>query len=300
MRISWYPVIDVLKTTSPVASPGRAERAPSNVVPSASARMARFIIDPPCPPRGRSARPRWSWAQRPARRFPFHGVFRLFEWSRAGSTIHSAVGVEDRDVRRGARRRACPPARPKARAGPAVSASTRRRSASAPCPDEREADGEGGLEPDDRRSARRRTRASFSTAECGAWSVAMASRVPSASPSRQRLHVLGRAERRVHLEVGRVAGRGDVLVGEREVVRRHLGGDREPAPLRLADGAHRAPRGDVAMWRRPPVSSRSARSRSDHDVLGGAGIPFRPRRVAVAPSCMTPLPDEAAGPPRGP
>jgi len=57
VRISWYPVIEVLKTTSPDASPVAPSEVPSKVVPSASARMA-FFIDPPCPPRGRSCRPR--------------------------------------------------------------------------------------------------------------------------------------------------------------------------------------------------------------------------------------------------
>jgi hypothetical protein len=39
--------MDVLKTTSPAASPAEPNECPSNVVPSASARIARFVIAPP-------------------------------------------------------------------------------------------------------------------------------------------------------------------------------------------------------------------------------------------------------------
>ena len=58
---------------------------------------------------------------------------------------------------------------------------------------------------------------SFSTGECGAWSVAMASMVPSASALAQRLDVGGAAQRRVALGGGVVVRAG--LVGQRQVVR---------------------------------------------------------------------------------
>ena len=74
---------------------------------------------------------------------------------------------------------------------------------------------------------------SFASVGCGAWSVAMASMVPSARPRLDRLDVGVGPQRRVHLE-DRVEGRARG-VGEREVVRRGLRGDGQPARL---GGAH--------------------------------------------------------------
>jgi hypothetical protein len=81
---------------------------------------------------------------------------------------------------------------------------------------------------------------SFSTGACGAWSVATQSRVPSARPLDERVDVGLLAQRGVDL-AGRVVPEHG-LRGEREVVRRHLGGDVEALGLR---GAHEgdAPRG---------------------------------------------------------
>ena len=84
---------------------------------------------------------------------------------------------------------------------------------------------------------------SFSTGECGAWSVATASMVPSASASRSAATSARRAQRRVALGRRVVAGAG--LVGQRQVVRRHLAGDGQPAPLGLAHQAHRIGAADV-------------------------------------------------------
>ena len=93
------------------------------------------------------------------------------------------------------------------------------------------------------RAPPRRARSPSRATPWGAWSVAMQSMVPSASARAQRLDVLGLAQRRVHLAGGVVAEQR--LVGEQEVVRRHLGGDGDAARLRLAQDAHRAQRRDV-------------------------------------------------------
>ena len=87
------------------------------------------------PPRHRSdLSPPWTirppttvYVQRPTSRFPFQGVLRLLEWSRAGSTTHSAAGSRTATsaTAPGAR---VPAARPQARAGPTESGSTTRRS----------------------------------------------------------------------------------------------------------------------------------------------------------------------------
>ncbi len=68
----------------------------------------------------------------------------------------------------------------------------------------------------------------FSWAACGAWSVAMASTVPSASAT-TIASVRRRAQRRIHLKVGVVFA--DVLVDQREVVRRDFARHSRPRPL---------------------------------------------------------------------
>ena len=85
---------------------------------------------------------------------------------------------------------------------------------------------------------------SLSSCGCGAWSVATASMVPSASACAQRLDVRGGAQRRVDL-VDRVVALHQVL-GEDQVVRGDLGGHRVALGLGRADQLHRAGRGDVA------------------------------------------------------
>jgi hypothetical protein len=44
VRTSWYPVIAVVKTASPVVTPRAPKGRPSNVVPSASTRYARSVF----------------------------------------------------------------------------------------------------------------------------------------------------------------------------------------------------------------------------------------------------------------
>ena len=70
----------------------------------------------------------------------------------------------------------------------------------------------------------------------------------------ERLAIRRRAQRRLHLGVGREAGLGHRLVGEQEVVRRHLAGGRQPAPL---GGAHQV---------------EGARGRQVRDVVAPAGL----------------------------
>ena len=85
---------------------------------------------------------------------------------------------------------------------------------------------------------------SFSSAWCGAWSVAMHSIVPSRSASISAWRSALAAQRRVHLEAARVEA-ADLLVGEAEVVRAGLGADLHPGGLGGADDLDRLRRGEV-------------------------------------------------------
>ena len=82
----------------------------------------------------------------------------------------------------------------------------------------------------------------------------------------QRLPVVVRAERRVHLHV-RVE-RANGLVGEDEVVRRHLGGRLDPARVRRAQRVDRLPRGEVHQVQRPLLVAREREVALDHRALG--------------------------------
>ena len=119
----------------------------------------------------------------------------------------------------------------------------------------------------------------FSSAWCGAWSVAMTSTLPSAMPAQHRVAVAGLAQRRVHLGVGVVGHRRrQQLVGQREVMRRHLAGHLHAAALALA---HR-------LERRPRAHVRDVDVAADHlgdedvaaggDRLGDAGDALQPER----------------------
>ena len=157
----------------------------------------------------------------------------------------------------------------------------------------------------------------LSTSVCGAWSVATASAVPSSSATRQAAASTGAAQRRVDARrrssrappssapsrprvarravvverIPRPAPRaGDPLVGQREVVRRDVAGDRQAARLRVADQLERRGRGDMRqvepragdVARRPRRGSRSpARPRLDS---AAPGQPRSPRIVATSPS----------------
>ena len=157
--------------------------------------------------------------------------------------------------------------------------------------------GRGPVEMGDRHAERRsRDRASREAlrragAPCprgcaGAWSVAIASIVPSARPMRHRLDVGHRTQRRVDL-VQRVVG-GESLVGEAEVVRRRLGGDRQAVGFGPAHELDAAGRREVQQVDPGPGEAHQL------DVAHGPsaprprdGQPGRPRRLQHSPSCIT-------------
>ena len=105
----------------------------------------------------------------------------------------------------------------------------------------------------------------LSTSVCGAWSVAIASTVPSRSAARQAAASSGGPERRVHPQGTRVRRRderlvrprvaaglprpatrpGDPLVGQREVMGRDVAGDRQAGRLGAADEIQRRARRQV-------------------------------------------------------
>ncbi len=108
---------------------------------------------------------------------------------------------------------------------------------------------------------------SLSCRACGAWSVATASMVPSASAVAQRVDVLVGPQRRVDLEDRVVAG--EQVGGEHQVVRRHLGGDVDALRLGPADHLDRA--GGARRGRRAPgcrCAGRASTSRATIDLLG--------------------------------
>ena len=111
-------------------------------------------------------------------------------------------------------------------------------------------------------------------------------------PLAQRLHVLGRAQRRIHLEVRIVVARRDVLVGEGQVVGRHLRGDREAAPPGLAQGADAAGRGDVAEVEAPAGQLEQGEVAKHHDVLGLGRDPLQPQPGGRGSLVHDPLADE--------
>ena len=108
---------------------------------------------------------------------------------------------------------------------------------------------------------------SLASGACGAWSVATASMVPSAEPAQHGGHVGVGAQRRVDLE-DRVVAR-DRGVGEQQVVRRHLGGHRQPLGLGPPHQLDRAGRRQVQEVHRAPRSAGPA---------PGRGPPSPPRR----------------------
>ena len=80
------------------------------------------------------------------------------------------------------------------------------------------------------------------------------------------------AQRRVHLGV-RVVGLAGVI-GEREVVRRHLGGDADPLLFGAPDQLHRPARRHVAQVDVPAGELRQQDIALHHDFLGGRGDPL--------------------------
>ena len=230
----------------------------------------------------------------PLHRQPPNGVLRDFEWKRAGSTVQRRVGIDDRDVGDGAdreaarrRRRGCAPGW---RSCAATSVPMGSCDLRAP-----------GARPAAARSRGRRCRwrrgrtrrpSRRGGAARGRWRWRRC--VPSRRPCAHRVDVALRAQRRVHLGVGVVAVDG--VLGEREVVRRRLGGHREAARLGARAPARRAPAVlRCAMCRRPPVRSSERDVARDHRLLGGGrdALEAEAERRS-APSCITPSPASAA------
>jgi len=125
---------------------------------------------------------------------------------------------------------------------------------------------------------------SFNAGSCGAWSVAIASTVPSAKPSEQRFAIFARRQRRIHLEFRIVL---HVLVDQREMMRRDFAGDAQPARFRPANLSSDALAERCATCSRAPVNSRAATSRADADGFRRRWHPSQPSRVEVTPSRIT-------------
>ena len=128
---------------------------------------------------------------------------------------------------------------------------------------------------------------SFSCRACGAWSVAMHEIAPRRRRVAERLAVLARSQRRVHLRV-RVE-RADCLLGEHEVMRRDLGG-RADAGCR---GRGRALRTDsraerCIRWRGRPSAPASERSRSTITLSAVDGYGPRPELRGHRPFVRVP------------
>ena len=95
----------------------------------------------------------------------------------------------------------------------------------------------------------------------------MASIVPSASPA--LIAAMSAAVRSGGLTLNTGVVPGEQLVGEREVVRRGLGGDRQPVGLGGADQLDAAaPSTGAAGGSRAPVSRRQLDVAVDHQLLG--------------------------------
>ncbi len=117
--------------------------------------------------------------------------------------------------------------------------------------------------------------------------------VPSASASRQRLHVALAAQRRRHLHVRVVVAHR--LVGQHEVVRRHLGGDADAARAGVAHQPHGARGRDVGdvQMRRPSARRAGCRGPPSRPRRR-TGWPGRPSSVETRPSFITPVVGEVA------
>ncbi len=109
----------------------------------------------------------------------------------------------------------------------------------------------------------------FSCSACGAWSVATQSITPSASAWRSASASDGLAQRRVD-PVAAVVG-GQPAVVEQQVVRRHLGGDRNALLLGPSDDLDGAGGGGVADVHPGPGVAGQQRVAGDDGLLGGAG-----------------------------
>ena len=227
---------------------------------------------------------RRSWPATPPRSCqPSNGVFLDFDRSaaalivtlRSGARIVTSAGDPSASV---------PPGTPRMRAGFTDSSSTIRDSVIRPvCTSRSNTIGTAVSSPTIPNGARSNSTI-FSSAWCGAWSVAMASTLPSARPSSIASRSAALAQRRVHLHVGVVLHRlAEGLVSEREVVRRDLAGHAHAARLAVAHRAQRLARAHVrdVDARAGELGERDVAL--DHQRLGRAWDAAQPeRRGAVA------------------
>src|SRR5207245_4373665 len=118
----------------------------------------------------------------PLRVHPANGVLRPLLWNRAGSTLR--VRSRSRTVTSaGERGASVPPGRPKTRAGPVEKTATRRVSGMRPGPTRRSRHRLTAVSRPTTPNAASSYSTFLSSTVCGAWSVAMASIVPSRSAS---------------------------------------------------------------------------------------------------------------------
>ena len=189
--------------------------------------------------RGRRAVPsKIVWRTRPRSGVPTYGVLRLLLARRAGTTSHSSVRVEHGEVGRLARPRS---AGRDGRPTPAIAAGFHDSAAimSASGMSRWASDTPSDVSSPSIPGGAWSSGCSFVSRACGAWSVAIASIVPSASPARTAATSARRAQRRVDLERRVVAGQQ--FVGEADVVRCRLGRDREAIGLRRGGRVRRCP-----------------------------------------------------------
>src|SRR6266404_3921390 len=173
---------------------------------------------------------------------------------------------------------------PSTRAGPAVKSSTIRISESRPlCTNCSRASGSAVSNPKIPNGARSNS-TSFIAGSCGAWSVAIASTVPSTSPARS-------ASRS-----SRAASGGFILNRESYVTSSSISvkwcGVTSQLTRKPRDFAQRTCSSDAfaercATCNRAPVNSASCTSRAAQTDSAAAGIPRNPSRVEVTPSRIT-------------
>ena len=166
-----------------------------------------------------------------------------------------------------------PPGRPRTRAGFVERRATRCGSSTSPAPTSRSRQRATAVSRPTMPNAAWSYSTFLSSTVCGAWSVAMQSIVPSEEPGQHRLPVRLGAQRRVHLGVRVVAGLAHRLVGEEEVVRRHLGGDPHPARLAAPHGVDRGRRGEVCDVDAAAGELGEEHVALDHDRLARGRLP---------------------------
>ena len=195
---------------------------------------------------------------------------------------------------------------PSTRAGPVVSAAMTVSSAAQPASTPPSRSGSAVSRPEMPNAARSYS-TSFFTDACGAWSVAIASIVPSASASQSaRTSPSVRSGGFTFVDASNGVARGDGRPSHATVrspatqasvsarwcgVTSHVTA-RPSAFARRTSSTERAV-DTCCRCRRAPLSFASARSRAIAASSEAAGIPGRPRSAETRPSCMTPRAESA-------